>query len=151
MPAVAKWDDRAEVVPFSTPGGRIFVIGNQNDKGMRKKRRTLDDFDSYEDYEDEMSAMEAAQPEVEHVSKQDFNIDEKMSAFIRDYEPCDEFDPGAERFGDAELRMFFKGYVHGLGDPLKLYVEDLKMAGFRMSVSLATGKPSIFARRKVPV
>ena len=34
MPAVAKWDDRAKVVPFSTSEGRIFVIGNQNDKDM---------------------------------------------------------------------------------------------------------------------
>ena len=30
----------------------------------------------------------------------------------------------------------------------KLYIEDLKMAGFRMDCSLATGEPCIFARRK---
>lgn len=112
------------------------------------RRKKYQDYESYDEYEDDLSAIEAAQPEVEHVSKDDFNIEEKVSAFVKDYEPCGEFDPGAERFGDAELRVFFKGYVHGLGDPLKTYIEHLKIAGFRMSVSLATGKPSIFARRK---
>lgn len=114
----------------------------------RRKKKQYGDYDSYEKYEDEQDAIEAAQPEVEHVSKDDFTIEEKVSAFVKDYEPCGEFDPGAERFGDAELRVFFKGYVHGLGDPLKTYIEHLKLAGFRMSVSLATNKPAIFARRK---
>lgn len=115
---------------------------------MPRRKKKQYDYDSYDEYEDDQSAIDAAQPEVEHVSKEDFTIDEKVSAFVKDYEPCDEFDAGAERFGDAELRMFFKGFVHGLGDPLKLYMEDLKLAGFRMSVSLATGRPCIFARRK---
>ena len=38
--------------------------------------------------------------------------------------------------------------VCGLGDPLKLYIEDLVMAGFRMDISVATGEPCVFARRK---
>ena len=115
----------------------------------RRKKKQYDDYDSYQDYEDEQSAMEAAQPEVAKVSLDDFVIKEKVSAFVRDYEPCDEFDAGAERFGDGELRTYFKAYVTGLGDPLALYIEDLKLAGFRMTTSLATDKPAIFARRKV--
>lgn len=114
----------------------------------RRKKRQYNDYDSYEEYEDEMSAMDAAQPEVAKVSLDDFVIREKVSAFQHDYEPCDEFDPGAERFGDGELRTYFKAYVTGLGDPLALYIEDLKMAGFRMVTSLANNKPAIFARLK---
>lgn len=121
---------------------------------VRKKRKSYDDYDSYQDYEDEQTAMEAAQPEVAKVSLDDFVIKEKVAAFVHDYEPCDEFDangrpdPTAERFGDGELRTYFKAYVTGLGDPLGLYIEDLKLAGFRMTTSLATDKPAIFARRK---
>ena len=116
---------------------------------MGRKKKKQYDYDSYDEYEDDQSAMEAAQPEVAKVSLDDFVIKEKVSAFVRDYEPCDEFDPGAERFGDGELRTYFKAYVTGLGDPLQLYIEDLKLAGFRMTTSLATDKPAIFARRKV--
>lgn len=114
----------------------------------RKKKKNLFDYDTYEDYEDEQSSMDAAQPDVAKIKLEDFTIKEKVSAFVRDYTPCNEFDPGAERFGDGELREYFKAYVTGLGDPLALYIEDLKMASFRMSVSIATGKPCIFARRK---
>lgn len=114
----------------------------------KKKNLNYDDYDSYQDYEDDQSAMEAAQPEVAKVSLHDFIITDKVAAFVHDYEPCDEFAPGAERFGDGELRTYFKAYVTGLGDPLWIYVEDLKLAGFRMVTSLATCKPAIFARRK---
>jgi hypothetical protein len=115
---------------------------------MPRRKKKQYDYDSYDDYEDEQSAMEAAQPEVAKVSLDDFVIKEKVSAFVRDYEPCDEFDAGAERFGDGELRTYFKAYVTGLGDPLQLYIEDLKFANFKMVTSLATQKPCIFARRK---
>ena len=114
----------------------------------KRKKKQYDEYDSYQDYEDEQSAMEAAQPEVAKVSLTDFMVPEKVSAFVRDYEPCDEFDPGAERFDDGKLREYFKAYVTGLGDPLGLYIEDLKLDGFRMITSLATDKPAIFARRK---
>lgn len=114
----------------------------------RKKRKQFDDYDSYQDYEDDQSAMEAAQPEVAKVSLVDFVIKEKVSAFVRDYEPCDEFDAGAEMFDDGRLREYFKAYVCGLGDPLALYIEDLKMASFKMVTSVATDEPAIFARRK---
>lgn len=114
----------------------------------KKKKPIFDDFDSYQDYEDEQSVMDAEQPEVAKIRLEDFTIDEKVSAFVRDYEPCDEFDAGAERFDDGQLRVYFKAYVTGLGDPLALYIEALKYANFRMTTSLATDKPCIFARRK---
>ena len=108
------------------------------------------DYDSYEEYEDEQTAMDDAQPEVVKIHLADFVVPEKVSAFVHDYEPCDEFDPGAERFDDARLREYFKAYVCGLGDPLAIYLEDLKLASdpFRMVTSLATNEPAIFARRK---
>lgn len=114
----------------------------------RRKKKQYDDYDSYQDYEDEQSAIDAAQLEVAKVSLDDFVIKEKVSAFVRTYEPCDEFDPGAEMFDDGRLREYFKAYVCGLGDPLALYIEDLKMADFRMKTSLATNEPAIFARLK---
>lgn len=113
-----------------------------------KKRKQKREYDSYDEWEDDQSAMEAMQPEVAKVSLEDFVIREKVAAFQRDYEPCDEFDGGAEAFDDGQLRMYFKAYVTGLGDPLALYVDDLKLAGFRMQTSVATGKPTVFARRK---
>lgn len=117
---------------------------------VKKRKNKFDDYDSYQDYEDDQSAMDAAQPEVTKIHLSDFMVPEKVSAFVHDYEPCDEFDPGAERFDDARLREYFKAYVCGLGDPLSLYLEDLKLAAepFRMVTSLATNEPAIFARRK---
>ena len=113
--------------------------------GKRKKQR---DFDSYDDWEDEQPIQEQAEPEVAKISLRDFIITEKVRAFQHDYEPCDEFDAGAEMFDDGRLREYFKAYVCGLGDPLALYVEDLKLADFRMATSVATNEPAIFARRK---
>ena len=115
---------------------------------MARKRKKQQDFDSYDDWEDEQSIQEQAEPEVAKISLRDFIITEKVRAFQRDYEPCDEFDPGAEMFDDGRLREYFKAYVCGLGDPLALYVEDLKLADFRMATSVATNEPAIFARRK---
>ena len=115
---------------------------------MARRKKKYQEYDSYDDYEDDQSAIDAAQPEVAKVSLDDFVIKEKVSAFVRTYEPCDEFDPGAEMFDDGRLREYFKAYVCGLGDPLALYIEDLKMADFRMETSLATNEPAIFARLK---
>ena len=92
--------------------------------GRRKKKPY--DYDGYEDYLDEEAMAEQAQPEVAKVSLKDFMVPEKVSAFVNDYEPCDEFDPGAERFDDGRLREYFKAYVCGLGDPLSLYIEPWK-------------------------
>ena len=111
-------------------------------------RRKKKDFD-YDDYmDDESSAIESAQPEVAKVSLDDFIVTEKVAAFVDSYKPCDEFTDGAIGFDDAKLRELFKGYVCGLGDPMKLYMEHLKLAGFRMTVSVATGELTMFAVRK---
>jgi len=59
-----------------------------------------------------------------------------------------EGEPGYEQFDDIRLREIFKATVCGLGDTLKLYMEDLRMAGFQMEISVATGEPCIFARRR---
>lgn len=127
---------------------------------MPKRKKQKDGWESFDNFDDFMDAMQQraagttsasemdAEPEVAKISLKDFVIKEKVSAFQHDYEPCGEFDAGAERFGDGELRTYFKAYVTGLGDPLALYVEDLKLAGFRMVTSLANNKPAIFARLK---
>lgn len=124
----------------------------------KKKRSPLhpftssppDDDDDWEDY-DGPKGDATPTNEVPPVLLSDYVIGEKVRAFINDYEPCDEFDVGAERFGDAELRVYFKAYVTSLGDPLSLYIDDLKLANppFRMVTSVATNKPCIFARRKI--
>ena len=114
---------------------------------MTKKRKQKNQ--DWDDWEDEPDVQEL-QPDVEvaKVSLRDFIVPEKVSAFVNGYAPCNEGDDGYEQFDDARLREVFKAYVCGLGDPLKLYIEDLQMAGFRMQCSMATGEPCVFARRK---
>lgn len=127
---------------------------------MPKKRKQTGGWESFDNFDDFMDAIHQraagttsasemdAEPDVAKISLKDFIINDKVSAFQHDYEPCGEFDAGAERFGDGELRTYFKAYVTGLGDPLALYIEDLKLAGFKMVTSLANNKPAIFARLK---
>ena len=113
----------------------------------KKKKKKADDYD-FEDMPDAQDLM--GDGEVAKISLRDFVVEEKVAAFVRGYMPCKEGDPGYEQFDDARLREVFKAYVCGLGDPLNLYIEDLKMAEppFRMEISMATGEPCIFARRK---
>ena len=114
---------------------------------MTKKRKQKNqDWDDWEDAPD----MQDLKPDVEvaKVSLRDFIVQEKVSAFINGYAPCNEGDTGYEQFDDARLREVFKAYVCGLGDPLKLYLDDLSMAGFQMTCSMLTGEPCIFARRR---
>lgn len=114
---------------------------------MSKKRKKRQDWDDWEDAPDDVDVMSGNGDQFQvHLS--DYVIPEKVQAFVDAYRPCHEFDPGYESFTDAELREFFKAYVCGLGDPLALYIEDLKMADFKMTVSQATGEPTIFAVRK---
>lgn len=129
-------------------------------KRKRGKQGGWEQFDNFDDFldaveqrahkrsEGEGDGMEAIEPEVEKISLRDFIVPEKVSAFIRGYAPCNEGDDGYEQFDDARLREVFKAYVCTLGDPLALYVGDLKMAGFRMEISMATGDPCIFARKR---
>ena len=114
---------------------------------MTKKRKQKNQ--DWDEWEDEPDARDL-QPDVEvaHVGLRDFIVPAKVEAFINSYRPCNEFDMGYESFTDAELREFFKAYVCGLGDPLALYIDDLKTAGFRMTVSMVTGEPTIFVVRK---
>lgn len=117
---------------------------------MSKKRKKQQDWEDWEDAPtaDEIPMGNGDQFQV-HLS--DYVIEEKVAAFINTYTPApdgmDDTSEYVETFDDAKLRQYFKAYVCGLGDPLKLYIEDLKMAGFRMQVSV-TGKPCIFAIRK---
>lgn len=114
---------------------------------MGKKRKKQYDYD---DWEDAPSADEIpmGNGDAFQVHLTDYVIPEKVSAFVKGYKPCNEFDAGYEQFDESRLRDFFKATVCGLGDPLKLYIEDLKLAGFKMEISLATGEPSIFAQPK---
>ena len=91
---------------------------------------------------------EETAPQGDPTKLSDFIIEEKVDAFCNGYEPCDEFDDDAVAFTDQHLREVFKAYVCPLGDPLKLYMEELKLAGFRMVVSVATAQLTLFARRK---
>lgn len=111
----------------------------------KKHKRPLDDYD----FQDEPDVADIApQPEVAAVSLRDFVIESKVQAFVAAYRPADEFTPGAVAFTDARLRETLKAYVCGLGDPLKLYIEDLKLAGFRMTMSIVTQEPTIFVTEK---
>ena len=114
---------------------------------MAKKKKKNRDWDDWEDAPDETDVLQGNGDDFQ-VHLRDYVIEEKVSAFVRHYEPCDEFDPDREYFDESRLRDFFKATVCGLGDPLKLYIDDLKMAGFRMDVSELTGEPCIFAKPK---
>ncbi len=116
---------------------------------MTKKRKNIQDWDEDEEVTVKAAKLLDGNGDQFQVHLEDYVIPAKVSAFVRDYEPCNEGDPGYEQFDDGRLREVFKAYVCGLGDPLKLYIEDLKMASFRMDCSLATGEPCIFARRKI--
>lgn len=76
-----------------------------------------------------------------------FYISEKADSFIDKYEPCNERDPMCVRFTESKLRSYFKAYVCTNGDPMKLYMLKLKIAGFNMSVSI-TGDPVMFVKEK---
>lgn len=110
----------------------------------RKKKQTMD-------WDDDPVGQELM-PEVEvaKVSLRDFIVPAKVTAFVNGYVPCREGDDGYEQFDDARLREVFKAYVCSLGDPLRLYIEDLQMANppFVMECSMVTGEPCVFARRK---
>ena len=123
--------------------------------GRKKKITGWESFDTYEDFlaaAREQTSMkddgEETAPQGDPTKLSDFIIEEKVDAFCNGYEPCDEFDDDAVAFTDQHLREVFKAYVCPWGDPLKLYMEELKMAGFCMVVSVATAQLTLFARRK---
>ena len=110
---------------------------------MSRKKKQMMDWDDDGGVQELMPDVE-----VEKVSLRDFIVPAKVSAFVHGYAPCNEGEEGYEQFDDARLREVFKAYVCTLGDPLALYVEDLQMAGFKMEISMATGDPCIFARKR---
>lgn len=111
---------------------------------MKKKKKYIDD--EWEDAPDDAMVLEGNGDQFQvHLS--DYVIEEKVAAFVKAYTPCREFDPGYESFDEARLRDFFKATVCGLGDPLKLYINDLMLKGFRMEVSQTTDEPTIFVTR----
>lgn len=114
---------------------------------MGKKKKKLQDFYDWEDAPDD-EAVADGNGDAFQVHLSDYVIPEKVWAFTRYYKPCKEYDPGYESFDEARLRDFFKATVCGLGDPLKLYIEELAGSGFRMEVSELTGELTIFAVHK---
>ena len=113
----------------------------------RKKKNKNQDWDDWEDAPDDVDVAQG-NGDAFQVHLSDYVIPEKVSAFVRGYEPCAEFDEGYEQFDEAQLRDFFKATVCGLGDPLRLYIDDLKMAGFSLEVSEATGQLAMFVRKR---
>ena len=99
---------------------------------MTKRRKQKNqDWDEWEDAPDDTMVAEGNGDQFQ-VHLEDYVIKEKVSAFVRCY----------------QLRDFFKATVCGLGDPLRLYIEDLKMAGFSLEVSEATGQLAMFVRKR---
>ena len=113
----------------------------------RKKKGDQEDWDDAPTAQD----LQDANGDAFQVHLSDYVIPEKVTAFINTYTPApdgmDDTSEYVEVFDDACLRTYFKAYPCGLGDPLKLYIQDLKASGFRMRVSV-TGKPCIFTIRK---
>ena len=125
--------------------------------GKRKGKGGWQQFDNFEDFMSAVRENASVNEDGEGCNGseasdgeklENFVIEEKVNAFVHGYQPCDEFDDGAVGFDDARLRELFKGYVCPLGDPMKLYMEHLKLAGFRMTVSVATGELTMFAVRR---
>lgn len=86
--------------------------------------------------------MNDAAEEKKAVSLEDFFIYDKVMAFSSKYRPAKEQTFSTEVFNEERLREFFKAYVFTLGDPLKLYIQELAIKGFHMGVSV-TGEPAI--------
>jgi len=113
---------------------------------MKKKKKYFDD--EWEDAPDDTMVAEGNGDQFQ-VHLEDYVIKEKVSAFVRCYAPCGEWDADCYKaFDEGQLRDFFKATVCGLGDPLRLYIEDLKMAGFSLEVSEATGQLAMFVRKR---
>jgi len=113
----------------------------------KRKKHKNQDWDDWEDAPDDVTVAEGNGDQFQ-VHLEDYVIKEKVSAFVRRYVPCCEYDEGYEALDEAQLRDFFKATVCGLGDPLRLYIEDLKMAGFTLEVSDATDQLAMFVRRR---
>lgn len=87
----------------------------------------------------------AKENEDKQATLEDFYIPEKVDAFCRRYAPANVHTFTTEVFNEERLREFFKAYVFPLGDPLKLYVGELKNRGYAMNVTL-TGELGIIVK-----
>lgn len=83
--------------------------------------------------------QEAEQPKLE-----DFVVMEKVDAFCRAFQPAEEESPAVECFDDSRLREVFQAYIVEVGDPLKIYIQELATRGFHMVMSIVTCEPTIF-------
>lgn len=81
------------------------------------------------------------------VTLEDFIVPAKLDAFIGHYAPAEKESTCDEVFTDAKLRQFFKAWPCSLGDPLSVYMERLRIAGFTMGVSIG-GEPALFVNQK---
>lgn len=77
---------------------------------------------------------------------EDYVIEQKITAFIKTYQPCSA-SLATKTFTETNLRTFFKAYPCSLGDPLTIYLDRLEEAGFSMSVDLMD-EPAIFVCEK---
>lgn len=89
----------------------------------------------------QMAGLSADHPLV------NFYMEDKAAQFIIKYEPCNERDPLAIRFTDSKLRSYFKAYVCTNGDPLKIYMMRLRLAGFYYSTDI-TGELVLTAKER---
>lgn len=102
-----------------------------------------------DDEQDESKTTVGALAQLAGLSKDhsliNFYVSNRATAFIEHYQPCDENDLGAERISEIKLRSLLKAYVCSVGDPLKLYMLQLKMAGYSFSIDI-TGEEVMYVK-----
>lgn len=76
----------------------------------------------------------------------DFVLEQKITAFVEAYQPCDE-KVASKWFDETKLRTFFKAYPCTLGDPLTIYLNRLEDKGFKMKVG-AMEEPVIYVTER---
>lgn len=77
-----------------------------------------------------------------------FYMEDKAAEFIDKYTPCNEQDPLMIRFTDSRLRSYFKAYVCTNGDPMKIYMLRLRLAGFHFSTDI-TGELVLIVKERI--
>lgn len=78
---------------------------------------------------------------------EDFVLPSKIEAFCEQYEPIDHWIDGCDVFTDYQLRAYFKAVVCPLGDPLSLYIQELKWRGYYMHNDVC-GEPVIYVKQR---
>lgn len=130
-------------------------------RGKRDQQEPPDSFSYGEQYDDDkMPSISDGGEEISCVGQLaqmaglsadhpliNFYMEDKATEFINKYEPCNERDPMMIRFTDSKLRSYFKAYVCTNGDPLKIYMMRLRLAGFHFSTDI-TGEVVLMVREK---